>query len=102
MFITLSEAKRHLIIDDEFTLDDALIIDLIQVAENAVAKAINRPLYACVTQEGTLPPTIKQSVLLMVGNLYNSRESVAPVQMYNVPKSLDWLLGLDKHYHIPR
>lgn len=100
MYLTLGETKRFLLIDDEFTLDDQLIISLIETAENAISKAINKPLYACVTQEGLLPATIKQSILLMVGNLYNSRESVAPVQMYNVPKSLDWLISLDRHYHI--
>lgn len=102
MYLTLGETKRFLLIDDEFTLDDQLIISLIQVAENAVAKAINKPLYACVTQEGLLPPTIKQSILLVVGSLFANRESVSPVQLNKVPHSLDWLLSLDRHYNIPR
>lgn len=100
MFIRLSEAKKHLLLDDEFTLDDSYIISLIETAENAVAKAINKPLCACVTQEGTLPPTIKHSVLLLVGSMYANRESVSPVQLHKISHGLDWLLGLDRHYHI--
>ena len=102
MFIRLSEAKKHLFLDDEFTLDDSYIISLIEVAENAVSKAINRPLYACMTQEGTLPPTIKHSVLLLIGSMYANRESVSVAQLHKTPHSLDWLLGLDRHYNIPK
>lgn len=102
MYLTLSETKRHLIIDDEFTLDDPLIIHLIEVAENAISKAIDRPLAACVQQDGTLPASIKHSILLMVANLYTNRESVSPVQLHSVPKSMDWLISLNRHYHIPR
>lgn len=100
MYVTISEAKAHCLVDKEFVEDDNLFLHLIEVAENAVAKAINKPLIACVTQEGLLPPSIKHSILLTVGNFYAQRESVAPVQLHSAPKSLDWLLGLDRHYHI--
>ena len=102
MFTRLSTAKHHLLLDDEFTLDDSYIISLIETAENAVSKALNKPLCACVTQEGLLPPTIQHSILLLVGSLYSQRESVAPVQLHKTPHSLDWLLGLDRHYNIPK
>lgn len=102
MYITLSEAKRHLNIDDEYTLDDEYIISLIQTAENAVAKKLDRPFAALVQQDGTIPPTVKHSVLLLTGTLYSQRESVAPIQLHTVPHTLDWLLGCDKHYHIVR
>lgn len=37
MYITLSEAKKHLQIDSSFTDDDAYITALIEVAEDSVA-----------------------------------------------------------------
>lgn len=102
MYITLSEARKHCNIDDDFHADDDYFLHLIEVAENAVSKNINRPLYACVGQDGLLPATIRHQILILVANLYENRESIAPIQMHSLPKSFDWLASLDKHYHIPR
>lgn len=102
MYITLSEARKHCNIDDDFHADDQYFLSLIEVAENAVAKQIDRPLYACVGQDGLLPPTIRHAILIMVATMYENREAVAPIQMHKVPHTFDWLCSLDKHYHIPR
>lgn len=99
-YITVSQLKHHLQIDQDWDEDNSYLLHLIDASENIVAKAINKPLYACVTQEGILPPSITHSILLVAGSLFENRESVAPVQMHKVPHSLDWLLGLDRHYHI--
>ena len=102
MYITLGEARKQCNIDEDFNLDDNYLLSLIEVAENAVSKNINRPLYACVGQDGLLPPTIRHQILLLVANFYENRESIAPVQMHALPQSFDWLASLDRHYHIPR
>lgn len=101
-YITLSEARKQCEIDADWHNDDNYLLHLIEVSENAVSKQINRPLYACVTQEGILPPTIKHAVLLTVATLYENREAVSPAQLHKVPMTFDWLCGLDRHYHIPR
>lgn len=41
MFVTLSLAKKHLQIDEDFKEDDNYIIGLIKVAEDAVAKNLD-------------------------------------------------------------
>ena len=41
MFTTLEKAKKHLNIDDSYTGDDAYIMDLITVAEDAVSKHLD-------------------------------------------------------------
>lgn len=100
MYVTLSEARKQCEIDADWHDDDNFLLHLIEVSENAVAKQINRPLYACVTQEGILPPTIKHAVLLTVATLYENRESVSATQLHDVPRSFQWLTSLDRHYHI--
>lgn len=100
MYITLKEGKKHLQIDEDFTDDDNYIISLIQVAEDAVAQHLDTALIELI-KDGELPSAVKHSILLMVGNLYATREPVAYTSAVKVPYTLDYLLGLYKHYDIP-
>lgn len=100
MYITLQEAKKHLQIDWDFTDDDSYIISLIQVAEEVVAQHLGIALKELIT-DGELPSGVKHSILLMVGNLYATREPVAYTSVSKVPYTLDYLLGLYKLYTIP-
>lgn len=102
MFTTLSTVRKHINIDDDFHDDDQYLLELIEVAENIVAKQINRPLPACVGQDGLLPATIRHSILIVVANLYSQRESIAPIQMHKVPHTLEWLMSTDRRYIQPR
>ena len=97
MYITLQEAKKHLQIDADFTDDDNYIITLIQVAEDSVSQHLDIALRELLT-DGKLPSAIQHSILLMVGNLYANREPVAYTSVVKVPYTLDYLLGLYKHY----
>lgn len=90
MRVTLEEVKRHLQIDVEFEGDDLYINPLIEVAEAAVANHIK-----CDSLDEAfpvLPFPVKHAILLMVGNLYSNRESVAFAQSYRVPMSYGYLL----------
>ncbi len=44
MYITKNLAKKHLQIDEEYKDDDEYLLLLIQVAEDAVAQSLGRPL----------------------------------------------------------
>lgn len=100
MYITVNEAKKHLNIDASFTDDDNYISGLILVAEDAVSKHLDIALEDLVV-DGTLPSAIIHSILLMVGNLYANREAVAYTTVAKVPYTLEYLLGLYKHYYLP-
>nr|DAT66900.1 MAG TPA: Head Tail Connector Protein [Caudoviricetes sp.] len=50
---------------------------------------------------GKLPSAVKHSILLMVGNLYANREPVSYSTVMKVPYTMEYLLGLYKHYNIP-
>ena len=99
MYVTLKQAKKHLNIDETFTEDDGYIIALIKVAEGAVEANLGKP-FKDYLENGELPAPIIHSILLMVGNLYTSRESVVYTSANRAPYSLEYLLGLYKLYAI--
>lgn len=101
MYIELETAKKHLNLDESFTDDDSYITLLIKAAEDAVSKHIDKPLVELEDSKGELPPAILHSVLLLIGNLYATREPVAYTSAIKVPYTLDYLLGLYKFYFIP-
>ena len=92
MYITLEQAKKHLLVDEDFRADDMYILDLIAVAEDSVSKHLDIG--------GNLPPAIIHAMLLMIGNLYANREPVAFGTVVKLPYSYEYLIGLYKHYEI--
>ena len=100
MYVTLDEAKKHLNIDKSFMEDDAYIGALINVAEDSISQHLDIALDELVVG-GNLPPAILHSILLIVGNLYANREPISYTSVVKVPYTLDYLLGLYKHYYLP-
>lgn len=97
MYIALSEAKKHLLIDRDFKEDDEYILALIDTAEEAVSKNLNTQLDS-ITEGGELPPSVKAAILLLIGNLYANREPVAYTSVNKVPYTFDYLISLNKNY----
>lgn len=93
MYVTLEEVKRHLQIDEDYPGDDLYINTLVDAAEVTVANHIKYDSLHEAFPEGAIPLPVKHAILLMVGNLYANRESVAFAQSYNVPLSYEYLLG---------
>ena len=75
MYITVEDLKKHLNVDH--SEDDAYIEELAEVAEDAVAEYLNRPLAAFVDGAGTLKASVRHAIRLLVGTWYANRESVA-------------------------
>ena len=95
MYITLEQAKKHLLVDEDFRADDMYILDLIAVAEDSVSKHLDIALDE-LEVGGTLPPAIIHAMLLMIGNLYaNSYGTVV-----KIPYSYEYLIGLYRKYTI--
>ena len=101
MFVTLSLAKKHLQIDEDFKEDDNYIIGLIKVAEDAVAKNLDITQLNELMVDGELPPTIIQAILLLVGSLYANREPVSYSNTVKVPYSFEYLIDLYRHRRCP-
>lgn len=99
MYVSVALIKKHLNIDTEFTDDDEYLGILEDVAEKTVQRHICCVLSEMEDSEGNIPSPLCQAILLYVGVLYNSRESVAyggsPV---NVPYTYQYLIDLYKNY----
>ena len=99
MYITLEEAKKHLLVDPDFNEDNEYIQSLINTAEEAVSLNINTKLTA-IADGGELPSSVKSAVLLLIGNLYANREPVAYTAVNKVPYTFDYLIALNKNYSL--
>ena len=99
MYVTLQQAKKHLNIDDSFTDDDNYILQLIQVAEDAVQKNTDIALSEQL-EGGILPPSLTHSILLLVGNLYNNREATSYSLPSEVPYAYKYLINLNRNFEV--
>lgn len=97
MYIDLSTIKKHLNIDESFKDDDEYLLMLEKVAEKSVAKHIDKDL-AELEDGGELPSPLLQAMLLFIGNMYNTRESVTFGSAMEVPLSYNYILDLYKDY----
>lgn len=75
MYINVEDLKKHLNVDH--SEDDEYIGELSEVAEDAVAEYVNRPLADFVDEEGKLKASVRHAIRLLVGTWYANRESVA-------------------------
>ena len=85
MYSTLSEIKQHLNLDADFHDDDEMLIMYLRAAEEAVEKDLDRPLSSIIGCDGYLPFSIKAATLLLVGSLYQNRESVNVAKLTENP-----------------
>lgn len=90
--LTLQETKLHLRVDHDD--EDTLIAALIDTAHAACANHLNMPAADLVV---AVPAPIKSAALLMVGSLYNDRESQGD-RPYNKNPTFEMLLQPYKVY----
>ncbi|OAV70059.1 hypothetical protein Barb6XT_00095 [Bacteroidales bacterium Barb6XT] len=93
-YITLQQAKAHLLVDESFGDDDQYITDLIDVAELVTERSICHPLKDYADEYCNLQKGLYQAILLLIGNFYSNREPVAFATARDVPKSFDFLIDL--------
>ena len=100
MYISLEQAKRHLLVDSSFLDDDEYIICLIKVAEDSIQQHLDTQLEELEDENGDLPSAVVHAMLLMIGNLYANREPVAFGSVVRIPYTYEYLVGLYKHYEV--
>ncbi|MCF2604778.1 phage gp6-like head-tail connector protein [Parabacteroides distasonis] len=94
MLLTLEEVKAQCRIDQHYHEEDNYLYDLIEAAEENVAQRIRYNNIEEAFPDGSLPPSVRQAIKIVAANLYENRESIAPVQLHNVPDSFfDSLIG---------
>lgn len=89
--VDIALLKQHVRADD-FSDDDMYLTHLLDAAEAYVCDATHRTSAELVQEDGTLPATLQQAVLLIAGHWYNQREAVSGVQMAEVPYTLQALI----------
>ena len=99
MQIELERIKKHLNIDSGYTQDDDYITYLETVAEQIVEKHIDKTLEDIIAEEGAVPTPLLQAMLLIIGNLYDNRESVAYNNVVEVPNTLTYILSMYRDYN---
>ena len=98
MIIKLPTIKAHLNIDTDYTNDDTYLEYLEGVAEGVVQKHIDRTFEDIIAEEGEIPQPLLHTILLIVGNLYDNRESVAYSQAVEVPNTLTYILSMYRDF----
>lgn len=93
MAVDLELFKKHVRADD-FADDDELLQFYLDAAEEYVIAATNRTEDELKTIAGGdgLPKRITQAIYMLAAHWYNQRESVAGVQMSQVPDALPALI----------
>lgn len=99
MYLTVDDLKKHLNVDH--SEDDAYIAELIEVAEDAVAEHLNRPLTDLVDAEGRPKASVRHAIRLMVGTWYANRESVAFASPSVMPDGVYALLAPLRRFVTP-
>lgn len=98
MYITIDQVKKHLNLNEDFLDDDAYLYSLIQVAEQAVEMYIDKPLSEISDENGKIPDSLRHAMLLLIGNLYDNRESTITLNINEVPHAFQFLLDLYQKY----
>lgn len=90
--VSLALFKKHVRADD-FSDDDEYLEHLLETAEEAVVRAVNRSWAELVAMgDGDFPAPLKHAVMMLGAHWYNQRESVSTVQMHEVLDSLQALI----------
>lgn len=98
MYLTLKEIKKHLNIDEDFKDDDAYLMSLARVAEQAVERHVDDDLSKIFEEKGELPTPLLQAMKLLVGNFYANRESVVFTSVNELPLAYQYLINLYKKW----
>jgi len=88
-YLTLPLIKKHLNIDDYYEADNTYLEQLGDAAEVILAQHLESDLASIAADnEGSLPAPLIQAMLLMVGTLYISRETITFGSAMQIP--LGW------------
>lgn len=98
-YISLSEAKTHLRVEEDFTDDDAYIESCIKAAEEVVSQDICIPLSELQDEQGTIPAPLRQAMLMMLGTFYDSaRQTIVFGSLVHKIPAYEHLIGLYRKY----
>ncbi len=95
MIQELETVKKHLNVD--FEDDDEYILSLMMVSDEVIARHLNVDSLESHFNSN-VPVGVTHAKLLLIGTLYNNRETVTDARLYKVPTSYEYLLSLYQNY----
>ena len=95
--ISLEMAKKHLNIDDDMTEDDEYILGLVDASVKIVERSVNDTFEHLAGVYGDVPAPLVSAALLMLGNLYQNRET-SGTKAQALPYNYDFLINLYRNY----
>lgn len=96
-YLALLEAKKHLNVEHDE--DDDFIAELCTVAEDFLSGLLQRPLYEVEDTDGTLPPSLRHALRMLVARFYADREGYRAGRMTELPFALSSLIGRYRKEH---
>ncbi len=104
MLLELSEIKRQLRLEDDYTEEDELLTLISRAVEARTVTFLNRTLYEASVPDNdpdglVMTDDIRMGMLLLVTHFYENRSSVSEVEKTEMPQSFNWLVG--PHRFIP-
>jgi uncharacterized phage protein (predicted DNA packaging) len=96
MKVTLKDIKQHLNLDEGFTEDDYYLMQLIDVAEMAVERHLNKKLSTIKSDFDNR--MIIHAIKIIAANLYQNRESVGTGNYNKIPYTLEYLINLQRNF----
>lgn len=98
-YLNLDIIKKHVKVDSWYHDDDTYLTQLGDVAEQMIAHHLDDKLdIIAADNDNELPMPIIQGMLLLVANLYMTREGIAFAQAHEIPYTMQYLLAPYKQY----
>ncbi len=92
-FLTIERIKQQCRIEPDFTLEDELLEEYGESAEETVLEYCNRTYENIVETYGKVPVNIRHAALLLVAQSYQHREAVSSQNLSVIPYgNIDMLL----------
>ena len=91
---SLDDIKKHLNIDSNFMDDDMYLLHLAQMAKEIVERDIDCPLEEFKNQAGMTEHGLRHAMLLLIGNMYANRESIAYGSAVEIPYGYKYIINL--------
>jgi hypothetical protein len=99
--MNIQELKRQLNIEAEYTDDDIILQQYLNVAESSVLNYLNYYTGSTSGVTGTnMPAPVLQGILLFAAHLYTTRQIISYGQGYKIPYTFEFLLNPYKEYTV--
>lgn len=95
---SLDDIKKHLNIDSNFMDDDMYLLHLAQMAKEIVERDIDCPLEEFKNAAGMTEHGLRHAMLLLIGNMYANRESIAYGSAVEIPYGYKYIINLYRSY----